>query len=102
MLSFRPPAMRTVNYFRTIWISDVHLGTRASRADFLYDFLRHNEADYLYLVGDIFDGWALQRNWYWDPSTTAYSSRSCARPARARTSSTFRATTTNLPASTTG
>ncbi|ACY49438.1 metallophosphoesterase [Rhodothermus marinus DSM 4252] len=67
MLSFRPPAMRTVNYFRTIWISDVHLGTRASRADFLYDFLRHNEADYLYLVGDIFDGWALQRNWYWDP-----------------------------------
>lgn len=59
--------MCTINYYRTIWISDTHLGTRACRAAFLYDFLRHNDADYLYLVGDIFDGWALQRNWYWDP-----------------------------------
>ncbi|CAM3231677.1 UDP-2,3-diacylglucosamine diphosphatase [Rhodothermus bifroesti] len=53
-------------YYRTIWISDVHLGTRSCRADFLCDFLRQNNADYLYLVGDIFDGWALKRHWYWD------------------------------------
>lgn len=52
--------------YRTIWISDVHLGTRESRVDFLLDFLKHNESDYLYLVGDIFDGWALRRSWYWN------------------------------------
>lgn len=54
--------------YRTIWISDVHLGTRESKASFLIDFLQHHVADRLYLVGDIFDGWALQRSWYW-PAT---------------------------------
>ena len=50
---------------RTLWISDVHLGTRACRAEALLDFLRHHEADTLYLVGDLIDGWALRRGWYW-------------------------------------
>lgn len=51
--------------YRTIWISDVHLGTRGCKADFLLDFLKHTESDHLYLVGDIVDGWRLRRSWYW-------------------------------------
>ncbi len=43
--------------YRTIWISDVHLGTRGCKAEFLLDFLRHNDAATIYLVGDIIDGW---------------------------------------------
>jgi UDP-2,3-diacylglucosamine pyrophosphatase LpxH len=54
--------------FRTIWISDVHLGTRACRADLLLDFLRHHDADMIYLVGDIVDGSQLARSWYWPQS----------------------------------
>ncbi|MDQ1362953.1 MAG: hypothetical protein QG652_813 [Pseudomonadota bacterium] len=57
--------MQNSKHYRTIWISDTHLGTRDCRADFLLDFLRHNESDNLYLVGDIIDGWALRRGWYW-------------------------------------
>lgn len=52
--------------YRTIWISDVHLGTRSSQVDTLLDFLKHHESETLYLVGDILDGWALRRNWFWD------------------------------------
>lgn len=51
--------------FRTIWISDVHLGTRGCKADYLLDFLRHHDAEYLYLVGDIVDGWRLKKSWFW-------------------------------------
>jgi UDP-2,3-diacylglucosamine pyrophosphatase LpxH len=54
--------------YRTIWISDLHLGTRSSKADALLDFLAHHEAEHYYLVGDIVDGWALQRSWYWPAS----------------------------------
>jgi len=50
---------------RAIFISDVHLGTRGCQAELLLDFLRHNECDHLYLVGDIVDGWRLKRWWYW-------------------------------------
>ena len=53
------------NRYRTIWISDVHLGTRGCKADLLLDFLRWNESTYLYLVGDIVDGWRLRRKWFW-------------------------------------
>ena len=58
--------MSDANRYRTIWISDFHLGTRDCKADFLLDFLRQNESDTLYLVGDIIDGWALARSWTWD------------------------------------
>jgi len=51
--------------YRTIWISDIHLGTRGCKAGQLLDFLRHTESDTLYLVGDIVDGWRLKRSWYW-------------------------------------
>jgi UDP-2,3-diacylglucosamine pyrophosphatase LpxH len=54
----------TITHYRTIWISDVHLGTRGRKADFLLDFLRHTESDYMYLVGDIVDGWRLKKSWY--------------------------------------
>jgi UDP-2,3-diacylglucosamine pyrophosphatase LpxH len=52
--------------YRSIWISDTHLGSRGCKAEFLLDFLQHNQADHLYLVGDIIDGWALRKRWYWD------------------------------------
>ncbi|MEM9667104.1 MAG: UDP-2,3-diacylglucosamine diphosphatase, partial [Bacteroidota bacterium] len=58
--------MRDPNRYRTIWISDLHLGTRDAKTAFLLDFLRQNESEYLYLVGDVVDGWALRRSWYWD------------------------------------
>jgi UDP-2,3-diacylglucosamine pyrophosphatase LpxH len=54
--------------YRAIWISDIHLGTRGCKADFLLDFLRVTESEYLYLVGDIIDGWRLKRSWYWTQS----------------------------------
>src|SRR5271166_6427031 len=52
--------------YRTIFISDTHLGTRGCRSDFLADFLRQTKCERLYLVGDIIDGWRLRRSWYWD------------------------------------
>jgi UDP-2,3-diacylglucosamine pyrophosphatase LpxH len=51
--------------FRAIWISDTHLGTPGCQAARLLDFLRRAESEYLYLVGDIIDGWQLRRRWYW-------------------------------------
>ncbi|HJV06204.1 MAG TPA: UDP-2,3-diacylglucosamine diphosphatase [Chromobacteriaceae bacterium] len=56
---------QTPRRLRAIWISDVHLGTSGCRAEHLLDFLRHHESDYLYLVGDIVDGWQLKKSWYW-------------------------------------
>jgi UDP-2,3-diacylglucosamine pyrophosphatase LpxH len=52
-------------HFRSIWISDIHLGTRGCQAGVLLDFLKHTSSDYLYLVGDIVDGWHLRKRWYW-------------------------------------
>ena len=54
--------------FRTIWISDIHLGTTGCQAERLLEFLRATESETLYLVGDIIDGWQLKRRWYWDQS----------------------------------
>jgi UDP-2,3-diacylglucosamine pyrophosphatase LpxH len=54
--------------FRSIWISDIHLGTRGSQADLLLDFLKRTDSKYLYLVGDIVDGWRMKRHWYWNQS----------------------------------
>ena len=53
--------------FRTVWISDIHLGTQGCNADLLMDFLKSVECETLYLVGDIIDGWRLKRGWYWPP-----------------------------------
>ena len=57
-----------VSSYKTIFISDIHLGSKACQADLLLDFFRHNESEKLYLVGDIVDGWRLKRKWYWPQS----------------------------------
>ncbi len=53
------------NTYRTIWISDLHLGSTQCQADVLLDFLKYNESEKLYLVGDIIDFWALSKKMYW-------------------------------------
>jgi UDP-2,3-diacylglucosamine pyrophosphatase LpxH len=50
---------------RSIWLSDFHLGTHGCKAAALLDFLQHHEAETLYLVGDIVDGWKAGPSWYW-------------------------------------
>lgn len=50
---------------RTMFISDIHLGTRGCQTDALLDFLRVYDADTIYLVGDIVDGWQLKARWHW-------------------------------------
>jgi len=52
-------------HYRAVFISDIHLGTAGCQADALLDFLKHHSSDYLYLVGDIVDGWQLRRRWFW-------------------------------------
>ncbi|MBN8808728.1 MAG: UDP-2,3-diacylglucosamine diphosphatase [Sphingomonas sp.] len=51
--------------YRTIWISDVHLGTRGCNAEMLIDFLDHVDSEKMYLVGDIIDGWRLKKKLHW-------------------------------------
>src|ERR1044071_2529159 len=50
---------------RTLFISDIHLGTRGCQAEKFLDFLRDYDADLIYLVGDIVNGWQLKSGWYW-------------------------------------
>jgi UDP-2,3-diacylglucosamine pyrophosphatase LpxH len=57
--------LTTARHFRTLFISDVHLGSKAAQAELLIDFLRLHDAEKLYLVGDIVDGWRLKRAWHW-------------------------------------
>lgn len=65
LLQPEPRGFRPKRRYRTIWISDVHLGTRGCNAEMLVDFLRAVECETLYLVGDIVDGWRLKKGWYW-------------------------------------
>jgi UDP-2,3-diacylglucosamine pyrophosphatase LpxH len=51
--------------FRSLWISDLHLGTPGCQAEALLDFLRRTRCETLFLVGDIVDGWQLKRSWFW-------------------------------------
>src|SRR5580704_14475206 len=77
-----PPA------YRTIFISDTHLGTRGCRSEFLADFLRRTNCQSLFLVGDIIDGWRLRKSWYWD-DTHDDVLRQIIRKARAGTEVTY-------------
>jgi UDP-2,3-diacylglucosamine pyrophosphatase LpxH len=52
--------------YRAIFISDIHLGTRRAQVSYLLDFLRVTESDWLYIVGDLVDNWALEKAWFWD------------------------------------
>jgi UDP-2,3-diacylglucosamine pyrophosphatase LpxH len=60
------PVQSGTRCFRTIWISDVHLGTRRCRARELLEFLDQHQAETLYLVGDIVDGWVQGPQWHWN------------------------------------
>jgi UDP-2,3-diacylglucosamine pyrophosphatase LpxH len=51
--------------YRSVFISDLHLGTPGCQAEALLDFLKYHPSDHLYLVGDIVDGWQLRKRWYW-------------------------------------
>lgn len=52
-------------HYKSIWISDLHLGSKGCKAIELCKFLKENTSDNLFLVGDIIDGWKLTRNWHW-------------------------------------
>ena len=54
--------------YRTVWMSDLHLGTRGSNAEGVLDFLKNNEFERLYLVGDVIDIWRLRKERYWPQS----------------------------------
>ncbi|MGB3644286.1 MAG: UDP-2,3-diacylglucosamine diphosphatase [Mesorhizobium sp.] len=54
--------------YRTLFLSDVHLGTKGCQAEALLEFLRYHDADTIYLIGDIVDGWRLRSGWYWPQS----------------------------------
>jgi UDP-2,3-diacylglucosamine pyrophosphatase LpxH len=54
-----------LHHYRTIWLSDIHLGSPGCQALYLLEFLRLHRADTLFLVGDILDGWQLRKGWYW-------------------------------------
>jgi UDP-2,3-diacylglucosamine pyrophosphatase LpxH len=57
--------------YKTIFISDVHLGTKDCKAELLNNFLKNNDCETLYLVGDIIDGWKIQQNkWRWKQTHT--------------------------------
>ncbi|AWN15623.1 UDP-2,3-diacylglucosamine diphosphatase [Salinisphaera sp. LB1] len=66
-----PATPRGFHCYRSVWISDFHLGTRGCRAERLLDFLATVRCDTLYLVGDIIDAWALKKAWYWPASHSA-------------------------------
>lgn len=53
---------------RSIFLSDIHLGTRGCQADALLDFLREHESEHLFLVGDIIDFWSMKRSIQWTPT----------------------------------
>jgi UDP-2,3-diacylglucosamine pyrophosphatase LpxH len=66
MNEISPERHQNPTAYRSIFISDTHLGTRGCRADFLADFLKSVTCENLFLVGDIIDGWRLRRSWFWD------------------------------------
>ena len=55
-------------HYKSIFVSDIHLGTKFSKAELFLDFLRDNSSENLYLVGDIIDGWAIKRKFIWPQS----------------------------------
>jgi UDP-2,3-diacylglucosamine pyrophosphatase LpxH len=64
--------IRDVRRVRALFLSDVHLGMRPTRIGQLVDFLKYHEAETIYLIGDILDGWRLAKAWYWPPDYTAF------------------------------
>jgi UDP-2,3-diacylglucosamine pyrophosphatase LpxH len=60
-----------IRSYRSIWVSDLHLGTHRCQAKALFDFLSHHEAENLFLVGDVIDGWNRGPQWFWNDAQTA-------------------------------
>lgn len=59
-----------VGQYRAIFLSDIHLGSKGAKADYLAHFLKHNDCEKLYLVGDIIDGWRLKKRMFWPQAHT--------------------------------
>ncbi len=57
-----------MNTYKSIFISDLHLGTKYAQAEKLLEFIKENEAENFYLVGDIIDGWAIKQKFRWKQS----------------------------------
>ena len=53
-------------HYRSIFISDLHSGTKRAQCDAVLHFLRETESEYLYVIGDLIDSWSLKKHWYWD------------------------------------
>ncbi|MFT5888960.1 MAG: UDP-2,3-diacylglucosamine pyrophosphatase LpxH [Zhongshania sp.] len=60
--------MQAKRRYKTVWLSDIHLGFKDCRADYLLDFLSQLECETLYLLGDVVDLWALKRSFFWPAS----------------------------------
>ena len=65
MVGLKKPSGPMLKTVKTLFLSDVHLGTRGCKATALLDFLKSHEAETIYLIGDIVDGWRLKSTWYW-------------------------------------
>ena len=90
----KPESAETFSH-RSIWISDVHLGTKHAQVTALLDFLRVNECQHLYIVGDLIDGWELKHKWFWREEYNLLIKNCFAKVASRRASLTSRATTMN-------
>jgi UDP-2,3-diacylglucosamine pyrophosphatase LpxH len=77
----KPDISPLTQRLNAVWLSDIHLGSRGCRAEFLLDFLEHTQCNVLYLLGDIVDLWALKRSFYWPGSHQAVLRRIIAKAA---------------------
>ena len=59
---------KKINHYKSIFISDIHLGSEGSQAEIVNSFLKNNSCDNLFLVGDIIDGWKLRKRIFWPQS----------------------------------
>ncbi|EGG94948.1 Ser/Thr protein phosphatase family protein, UDP-2,3-diacylglucosamine hydrolase [gamma proteobacterium IMCC1989] len=64
--------MKQKIHYRTVWLSDIHLGCKDCKAEYLLDFLNNSTIDTLFLVGDIVDLWALSKKFLWPASITQH------------------------------
>ncbi|MFM7055387.1 MAG: UDP-2,3-diacylglucosamine diphosphatase, partial [Planctomycetota bacterium] len=71
----QPPLPDLPLRIRSLFLSDLHLGFRHSQAESLLHFLRSQQPDYLYLIGDFIDGWCAGRRWSWPPACSEVVSR---------------------------
>jgi len=82
--------------YRSLFLSDIHLGTKGCQAELLLDFLRWHDADTIYLVGDIVDAWRLKSGWYWPQTHNDVVQKLLRKARRVRAWSTCRAITTSF------